>query len=336
LAVKILAGDVGGTNTRLLVARCGDSGPAVLREKVYSSQRYSDLATIIGEFSAEAEDRPVAACIGVAGPVTAGEGTQTASVTNLPWKLDSRHLESSLGIARVRIINDFEAIGHGIPALGADDLLTLQQGQALAGAPCAVLGAGTGLGQALLIGHEPGYEVLPTEGGHADFAPQDDEQISLLRALQRRFGHVSWERVLSGPGLISIYHFLGENEGRLPDTGSDIDAAPEISRKALGGADPLAARALGMFIRIYGAQAGNLALTALARGGVYLAGGIASSVLRAENRDTFMQAFNSKGRMSELTRQIPVHVIQTTRVGLIGAVRLACRLAAADADNTTE
>jgi glucokinase len=318
MAVKILAGDVGGTNTRLLVARCGDSGPAVLREKVYSSQRYSDLATIIGEFSAEAEDRPVAACIGVAGPVTAGEGTQTASVTNLPWKLD------------------FEAIGHGIPALGADDLLTLQQGQALAGAPCAVLGAGTGLGQALLIGHEPGYEVLPTEGGHADFAPQDDEQISLLRALQRRFGHVSWERVLSGPGLISIYHFLGENEGRLPDTGSDIDAAPEISRKALGGADPLAARALGMFIRIYGAQAGNLALTALARGGVYLAGGIASSVLRAENRDTFMQAFNSKGRMSELTRQIPVHVIQTTRVGLIGAVRLACRLAAADADNTTE
>lgn len=243
-------------------------------------------------------------------------------MTNLPWTLDSRTLGESLGIARVTLINDFAAVGHGVVALCEDDLLTLQDGEPQAQSPRAVLGAGTGLGQALLVRCGNHYDVLPTEGGHTDFAPQSDMQQALLRALQLDYGHVSYERLLSGAGLAYIYRHLRQRGGDMPDAGGDAAA---ISAAALAGTDPLAVQALDEFITIYGAQAGNLALTCLPFGGLYVAGGIAPKILARLRDGGFLAAFNSKGRMQPVTRRVPVHVVVHPNPGLLGAALFAGR-----------
>ncbi|HEY9198434.1 MAG TPA: glucokinase [Gammaproteobacteria bacterium] len=329
--VRVLAADVGGTNTRLLLADSDGITYTPLREQHYASADWLDLLPILQDFFATDTALPQRACLAIAGPITGDAHRQQAQVTNLPWLLDGHALGQALGIPRVKLINDFAAVAHGIAALRDSDIITLQTGEPRAYAPRAVLGAGTGLGQALLVQCGSHYEVLPTEGGHVDFAPQSDEQWHLLRTLQRDYGHVSYERLLSGAGLVFIYRFLQQRRsGAIPELivqacAAGGDPAAAISQTALAGTDPIAAQALHEFIRIYGAQAGNLALGCLPFGGLYVAGGIAPKILSKLLDGTFIAAFNAKGRMETITRRIPVHVVTHANPGLLGAALYAGR-----------
>lgn len=332
--MRVLAGDIGGTKTRLLLAECTASACVPIVERTYTSAAFTGLASIVRVFLQGVGATDAAAeraCFAVAGPVRETETGQSARITNLPWELHSAHLATELEIPRVRLINDFQGVGYGIDALGPDDFEVLQAGQVTTHAPRAIIGAGTGLGQAILIWQNDHYEVYPTEGGHADFAPTDARQMGLLRELMREFGRVSYERVLSGPGLVRIYAFLrdsrkAEESPALREAMHLGDPAAAISAYALTRNDPLASLALDLFVRIYGAQAGNLALTCLAQGGVYIAGGIAPQIIERLRDSTFLTAFNDKGRMAPLTTEMPVRVILNPRVGLFGAALAAARL----------
>jgi len=327
----ILAGDIGGTKTWLRLAAGTAGGLRTLHEQRFDSAAFDGLVPMIRELlaglpqSGSAAPAIRSACFGVAGPVS---GRQ-ASLTNLPWRVDADEIGRQCGIPKVVLINDFEAIGYGIEALDAADIATLQAGRPVAGAPRAVLGAGTGLGVCFLVWGEGHYQVIPTEAGHVDFAPTDELQMELLRFLQKRFGRVSCERVLSGPGLVSIFEFLLEAGPHqlAPELAQALgsDAAAAISQAALGGKDELARQALQLFARIYGAHAGNLALTVLARGGVFVAGGIAPKIIEELRAGEFMRAFCDKGRYVALQSTIPVHVVMNPQVGLLGAAMVASR-----------
>ncbi|MBI5461771.1 MAG: glucokinase [Gammaproteobacteria bacterium] len=351
-AACVLAADVGGTHTRVLLAESDGATCTPLREQHYVSADWPDLLPILENFLAAETRRPACACLAIAGPITGpisspvagpikdcGDGPQHAHVTNLPWSLASDTLAQCLNIPRLALINDFAAVGHGIAALNADDLLTLQAGEPQPCAPRAVLGAGTGLGQALLVWRDGGYDVLSTEGGHMDFAPQNDQQVRLLNSLRALHGHVSCERLCSGSGLAYIYRFLQERRGAaVPEAiaqafaqpsdqaSSPSDPAAAISQAALAGSDALAQEALREFVRIYGAQAGNLALSCLPFAGLYVAGGIAPKILPALTDGEFLRAFNAKGRMEKLTRRIPLHIVVHPTPGLLGAALYAGRL----------
>lgn len=334
-ATVVLAADVGGTTTRVLLADSDGARCTTLREQHYVSADWPDLLPILEDFlAASSTPRPTRACLAIAGPVDDDGAAQQAHVTNLPWTLDSRGLAERLGIPRLTLINDFAAVGHGIAALDATDLLTLQAGEPQPRAPRAVLGAGTGLGQSILVWRAGHYDVLPTEGGHADFAPQNDQQTHLLNSLRADHGHVSCERLCSGPGLAYIYRFLQERRGiAIPDAIAQAfaqapapgDPAAAISRMALEGSDALARESLTEFIRIYGAQAGNLALSCLPFGGLYVAGGIAPKILPALTDGEFLRAFNAKGRMEKLMRRMPLHIVVHPTPGLLGAALYAGR-----------
>lgn len=338
----VLAGDLGGTKTLLQIAEVRDASYCVVREERYASADFDSLVPMITAFlhthnpgrAYEIEG----ACLGVAGPVVESGSTQAATLTNLPWKLESGEIARVLAITQVRLINDFQAIGYGIAALGADDIVTLQAGQMQARAPRITLGAGTGLGQGVLIWRDDYYEALPTEGGHAGFAPADVLQMDLLRYLHARFGRVSCERILSGAGFVLIYQFLRERgdypeSKKLAAATAEGDPAPAITHAALVDRDPLAIQAVDLFLRIYGAHAGDVALTLLATGGVYIAGGIAAKMITAVQAGGFIRAFNDKGRMSPLTQAMPVHVVMNPQVGVMGAALMAARTAK-DPDRT--
>ena len=306
--MRLLAGDVGGTKTLL---RCVGTDGSVIREARYESAEWKTFDDLLREFLA-AVDGPIdAACFAVAGPVFGGR----AEVTNLEWVIEERALTQSFPIGRVSLINDFYAVGLGVPLLGADDVLSLQRGQRDRNAPIAILGAGTGLGEALLVTHRGVHHVIPGEGGHADFAPQDEEQARLFLYLHQLFGHVSWERVVCGAGIVNIFTFLG---------GDEITPA-EVAQRADDG-EPMAARAFAMFVDAYGSEAGNLALRNLARGGVYLAGGVAAKNVRWFTDGAFIEAFTRKGRFRDVMETIPVDLIMNEQVGLIGAVEGARRV----------
>lgn len=330
----VLAGDLGGTKTLLQIAEVRDARYRVLREERYASADYEGLVPMITDFfdthNPKRAYQIAGACLGVAGPVAEQGSTQVAMLTNLPWKLDSGDIAQALAVNHVRLINDFQAIGYGIAALGADDIVTLQAGQRPVHAPCITLGAGTGLGQGILIWRDDHYVALPTEGGHVGFAPTDAVQMDLLRYLHARFGRVSCERLLSGVGFVSIYQFLRER-GDFPESEklavmTDNDPAPAITHAALVDKDPLAMQAVDLFLNIYGAHAGDVALTVLASGGVYIAGGIAAKMISAIRAGGFIQAFNDKGRMSPLTQAMPVHVVMNPHVGVMGAALVAARM----------
>jgi glucokinase len=332
--MKVLAGDLGGTKTLLMIGACRGAQVTSLYEQRYDSAAFANLLPMVQTFLRAAGDHAQGverACIAVAGPVTETPDGQSASITNLPWRFDSSSLATQLGIARVRLINDFQGVGYGIEALGEEDIVTLQMGAPRACGPRVVLGAGTGLGEGVLVWAHDFYEVLPSEGGHADFAPTDVEQIELLRALLTEFDHVSCERLICGHGLVRIYEFLRarhaapESEA-LRAAMAQGDAAAAISAAALAKSDRLAQSALDLFARLYGAQAGNLALTVLATGGVYIAGGIAAKILDKLRDGAFMKAFLAKGRMAALLADMPVRVVINTRVGLLGAALAASRL----------
>lgn len=320
----LLAGDIGGTKTLL---RLSEGGRAIAEQR-FESVAYAGLEPIIAEFLRDCPPRAIAAaCFGVAGPVEGGQ----AKITNLPWRIDAAAIAAEFGIPQVRLINDFQAVAYGIEALGSDDLLTLQAGAPLEYGVRAVIGAGTGLGEGFMVWQGGQYEALPSEGSHVDFAPADMRQAELLRYLAARFGHVSYERLVSGPGLANIFDFLRDSEeggasSELLAAVKEGDPSAAISRFALAGNDRLATEALDLFIRIYGAEAGNLALKVLAHGGVYVAGGIAPQIIEKLKDGRFLKAFADKGRYAELLATIPVYVVLNPNVGLMGAERVAGRL----------
>lgn len=322
----ILAGDIGGTKTNIVLLESDGRAPGtVAAEGTYASGAYDSLEAILREFIAEHRPKLTHACFGVAGPVIEGR----VDTTNLAWDVNARTLVEALGIERVGLINDLEATAYGIEALKQDQLHTLNSGQPKPNGNRALIAAGTGLGMAAIVEHEGHYHPSPSEGGHIDFAPRTPDEIALLRYLMEKYnGHVSYERVLSGPGLFNIYSFLRdqkyEEEPRwLAEQIEQGDDAAAISKAALADKSELAMRALGMFVSVYGAMAGNLALLMLATGGLYIGGGIAPKILAKLGDGTFMRAFLDKGRFSPFVSDIPVHVILDDKTALYGAARYA-------------
>ena len=317
-----LAGDIGGTKTVLaLFAGSADGSFSATRSKRYDSGRYASLTPMVREFLADGNETVSSAGIGVAGPVVDG----TCTATNLPWQIDARRLASDLMLDSVCLVNDFVAVALGIPSLQGSELQVLQEGSVDPQGTVAILGAGTGLGEAIMLPTDAEPKIIPTEGGHASMAPRTPREIRLLQYLLPRFGHVSWERVLSGPGIKNIYDFLiSEGEMDLPATRKRLeqeDAGSVIGQLAVAGEDPTCVAAAKMFAELYGAEAGDLALKSLASGGVYVAGGIAPRVVSILRSGGFISAFNDKGRMSRLTNNFRVSVVLHPDVGLIGACR---------------
>lgn len=317
----LLAGDIGGTNTRLVLAPADDLR-AWRNERRYPSGDYADFDTLLADYLQTCDSLPDRACLAIAGPVQGSPPHSRAQVTNLPWSLDSAALAARHGLDRVRLINDFAAIGHALDALQPADLACLQAGQPLAGGSRAVIGAGTGLGHANVLSGDAGTEVVPAEAGHTDFAPRTPLQWELRQALAQELGEVSWEHLVSGPGLVRLYRFFCRRETTAPaiDT-ADADAAARIT--AAADSDPVAGRTLDEFVQLYASQAGNWALCTLPHGGLYLAGGIAPRILNRLRRPEFLAAFHAKGPMRGLMQTFPVHVITHPQPGLLGALQLA-------------
>jgi len=334
--MKILAGDIGGTKTWLRIADCDGDHFDILSEKRFSSRDYADFTDLLRDFLADVErsmgNKLDAACLAIAGPVETHGAGQKAIVTNLPWSLESDTLAGMVGCQKVEFVNDFTAIALSIDALPEAQLMPIQAGIARPLGPRIILGAGTGLGVCQICRANGNHDlILPSEGGHIDFAPTDKEQLCLLEFMLETHEHVSYEHILSGPGLVNIYSFLrstaphGSNSTR-PDPLTSEDPAAAISNSGRQGTDPLARRAVDIFTKVYGAQAGNLALLNLAFGGVYIAGGIAPHISQELTGETFLKAFHNKGRMTALMRQFPVHIIMNAQAGLIGAMLRAAQL----------
>jgi glucokinase len=319
----ILAGDIGGTKTNLALFPDGSRGETVATER-YASQEHAGLDEIVRAFVAASGAAVDIACFGVAGPVKNGR----CETTNLPWIVDAAQLARELDTPSVWVINDLEANAYGLAALAPSDLLELHPGTPGASGNAAIIAAGTGLGEAGLFWDGRMHRPFATEGGHASFAPLDDVDLELLRWLAHRLGHVSWERVVSGPGLVDVYRFLRESGGEpepawLADAMRAGDPAAAISGAALEGRDPVCAGALDRFVTHYGAEAGNLALKVMATGGLYVGGGIAPKILPAMRSGTFLRAFTAKGRMRPLLEAMAVRVVLNDRTALLGAARCA-------------
>jgi len=319
----ILAGDVGGTKTVLAVLDPA-TGMSIVREAILPSREIDSLDGAVEAFLLGAPRLKVsAACLGVAGPVVDGR----CVATNLPWEIHERRLAAAAG-APARLVNDLEAAAHGVLTLPAEKFSVLQAGTPDPGGNMALIAAGTGLGQALMVPVGRGYRVVPTEGGHADFAARDELQVDFLRFLRAEFGHVSWERVLSGPGLANIHRFLQTRAGHaapdwLRERLQREDHGAVVGEVGLSGRDPVCAEALDLFVSIYGAQAGNLALETLALGGLVVGGGIAPKIQAKLSNGRFMTAFRAKGRLDSLLSTVPVRVALDPRAPLWGAARLA-------------
>ena len=320
----ILAGDVGGTNTRLAWFEvAGDRlTPGVTR--TYSSQQHTSLEEMVATFLRESPGKLAHVCIGVAGPVREGR----VEATNLPWSVDGVSLARRLGLGSVILINDLEANAWGLAGLPDTDFSVLQPGRAAPKGNAAVISAGTGLGEAGLVWDGRRHRPIASEAGHSDWAPQNELQVGLWRFLAAEVGHVSVERVLSGPGLHNIYRFLRDGQGLaepawLAELLRTEAPAPVIGRVGLEGRAEICVRALELFVAIYGAEAGNLGLRVLATAGVYLGGGIAPRLLPAFEGPPFLDAFAAKGRLRPLLEAIPVRVVLNDRAGLVGAARRA-------------
>lgn len=329
--MRILAGDIGGTKTDLTLTEIeGEGGRRVeLASGRYPSAGFPDLVAMLRAFLG-AEHGPVdVAAFGIAGPVVDG----VCRTTNLPWVVDSGGLAAELGMSptRLTLINDFHALALGVDQLRGDQLEVLQRGEIDPAGPRAIIGAGTGLGEAILVPTPAGPRVLATEGGHVDFAPRDAVEVRLLELLAARLEHVSYERLVSGVGIATIYEFVVRDglaasspavEGRF----ADEDPAAVIGELALRGDDPACVVTIDRFLRIYGAEAGNLALKVLPSGGLFIAGGIAPKLLPLLRGGAFLRALLAKGRMRPLLERLQIAVVTEPRVGLFGAERAALAL----------
>lgn len=328
--VVVLAGDIGGTKTLIALFEHADRSLRPLREQRFESRAYASLEQVVGTFLASGPRPEIhGACFAVAGPVIGGR----AKATNLPWEMDEGSLARAIGTPRVRLVNDLEGTAYGMLFLRPDEQCELVRGTrpALRG-HVAVIAAGTGLGEAMLFFDGEEHHPVASEGGHADFAPRTDQEIALLGHLRGRVGeHVSYERILSGAGLHNVYVFLRDSgfakeSPELRDAlAAASDPAPLISQRGLAGSDALCTEALALFCRVYGAEAGNLALRLLATGGVFLGGGIAPKILPALTQGAFAEAYAQKGRLRPLVESIGVRVCLNPKAALHGAAHLAAR-----------
>jgi len=321
----VLAGDIGGTKTNLALFSVHGEKLRVESQRNFPSKRYTGLIPVLQEFLAGAEHAIDAACFGIAGPVVDGK----VKTPNLPWMVDAAELRRALKLDSVALLNDLEAAAYGILTLENDEFCTLNEGTMRQAGNKALIAAGTGLGQAIL--HDDGrhFHPLASEAGHADFAPRNELEIELLRYLIGQFNHVSYERVLSGPGLFNIYRFLKDVRGleepvwlteRLAAADDQIAV---ISKAALAGESAICSEALNIFVSVYGAEAGNLALRAKSVRGLYIGGGIAPKILAKLKDGTFMRAFVDKGRYTDLLAATPVQVVLNPEAGLRGAAYYA-------------
>jgi len=319
----ILAGDIGGTKTNIAFFEDGRR-PEVVIQRTFPSGAHAGLEEIVRQFVGENALRVQHAAFGVAGPVRNGR----CEATNLPWVVDAATLATELGIRDVWVINDLEANAYGIAGLAPADLVTINAGAPNAAGNAAIIAAGTGLGEAGLYWDGRMHHPFATEGGHTNFGPGDAIEAELLHWLSGQFDHVSWERLVSGPGLVNVYRFVrdtrsGEEPAWLAEEMRSGDTAAAISRAAQSGRSPLCAQALDLFMGLYGSEAGNLALKIMATGGVYVGGGIAPKNLDKLNDGTFMKRFVAKGRMQGLLEAMPVKVILNDKTALLGAARCA-------------
>ena len=319
----ILAGDIGGTNTRLAYFEDHAGLPRPVRIEVYPSKAHTSLEQIIDRFLATHRHPIDGAGFGIAGPVIDG----VCRTPNLPWVVQSSHLAKKLGLDRVDLVNDLHANAAGIALLEPADLVTLQPGKPQPRGNAALISAGTGLGEAGVYRHGDRVDPFASEGGHTDFAPCNELQMHLLTHLMRTYPHVSYERVLSGPGLVNVYRFLvdtGRHEEPpwLTEQFKTNDPAAAITKSALDGTCDACVAALDLFVSIYGAEAGNLALTVLATGGLYVGGGIAPRIIDKLKGPRFLEAFLAKGRMRPLLETVPVKVIINDKTALLGAAKV--------------
>ncbi len=317
--LRVLAGDIGGTKTRLAIIDVQGNELLILAEQTYQSQEHASLRAIVQDFINQQDYQVLAACFGIAGPVI----RNTAKATNLPWHINAAELAERFAIGPVSLINDLEANAWGIQALHPDDLHELYPGSGESRGNAAIIAAGTGLGEAGMYFDGDQLRPFATEGGHTDFSPCSEQEIELLRFLKKKYQHVSWERILAGPGLVHIHDFLRQQrKTTVPDWLADEmthgDSAAAISRAAQDHKDDVCEEALELFVHLYGAEAGNLALKHMASGGLYIGGGIAPKILEWLKNGEFMQAFLDKGRMRGLLEQVPVRVILNDRTALYG------------------
>jgi glucokinase len=318
----ILAGDIGGTSTRLALFQIVQGSLNAAYEKVFSSRLNDGIIEVVRQFSAEHGQKVEQACFGLSGPVLNGRG----KASNLSWFVDAGELRRELGIQAVFVINDLEANAYGISALAEGDFVVLNQGSPSVTGNAAVISAGTGLGEAGLFWDGERHHPFATEGGHVDFAPRNALESDLLRYLEQSYAHVSYERVLSGPGLLNIYRFLRDT-GRAPESAvieqamRTDDPSAVIAQAALAASCPLCEQALDVFVSIYGAAAGNLLLKLKAIGGLYLGGGIAPKIIEKLKDGRFLEAYTAKGRLSPLCEATTVRVITNAKAALVGAAR---------------
>ncbi len=318
----LIAGDIGGTKTRLaLVTR--EAGPRKFAAEVeYHSADYPGLQPIVQAFMASHASNARYACFDVAGPVIGGR----ARVTNLPWELEEQGLSRDLGLQRVTLLNDLQAIAHAVPHLLPEEAEEINAGKPVEHSPLAVFAPGTGLGEAFLVWDGTGYVACASEGGHTDFAPTNPTQAALWAFLSERFGHISYERVCAGSGLPNVYDYVmsrnpvGESPALAAELKAAADRTPAIVNAALHDPanNPAAVETLRIVIDVWGAEAGNLALKVMATGGVYLAGGMPPRLLPQLREGAFLREFTAKGRLAEVNRAIPVRVV-TVNAALLGA-----------------
>lgn len=320
----ILAGDIGGTKTNLALFSIQGSNLTAVSKRSFSSKDYPDLKSLVREFISNNTAPVTRACFGVACPVVEGK----CETPNLPWILDVGEISRSLDLESVSLINDLEATAYGLLTLNADQFAFLNEGSAPPEGNTCLIAAGTGLGEAIIYWDGKHYQPLASEGGHVDFAPRNPLEIELLCYLRARFGHVSYERVVSGPGLVNIYNFLKDSgyfveQSWLRERFAQRDSAAVIAEAALAGEVEICVKALELFVSIYGAEAGNLALKAKAVRGVYVGGGIAPKILKKLEDGSFIRAFTDKGRFSDFLSNIPVQVVLNQEAALLGAAHYA-------------
>lgn len=324
----ILAGDLGGTKTVLALFDGGASGLTLVRDAVFPSKAHATFDEVVKEFLTAGTEQPHSACFGVAGTVIEGK----AHTTNLPWSLEEKALADVVKVRRAKLMNDLEATAFGMTHLRPDELVKLSaENSARRRGHSGVIAAGTGLGEAILYWDGELYHPIASEGGHGDFGPRNDLEIELLQYLRGEFGdHVSYERVLSGPGAGNLYRFL-RDRGHYPESPEVAEAMrvgdpnATIGERGISGSDPLCAATVDLFCSLYGAEAGNLALRSVALGGIYVGGGIAPKLLPALRRGEFMRSFTAKGRFHDFLSSIEVNVALNPRAALLGAAYFALR-----------
>jgi len=316
----VLAGDIGGTKTNLGLFVSGDKRPEIVAMQSYSSTAASSLRELVAQFVSGHPEQIASACFGIAGPVIAG----SSKTTNLPWHVSEQDIKARFGWEKVRLINDLTATANAVQLLQDDEIVELNPTAENVSGNLGIVAPGTGLGVALIVAVENKLYPVPSEGGHADFAPTDDQQVDLWTYLRSRFGHVSVERVISGPGIADIYYWLRDRleyhePAWLADRLKAEDPPMVISEAALDKKEPLCIKTLGLFASILGAYAGNLALTGMTTGGMYLGGGIAPKILPTLQDGGFMKAFTGKGRFKEILSRMPVRIILNDKAALLGA-----------------